>query len=501
MAILAKLRDYLQLIRPDLVIQMTLSVGFWVFLYAYSLSLPAISAEVKIPIREQSLSAQDCLDTFVLSETQLSLSLNPSTGELRGDYQTILTNTSQEPLKQVCFVLNSGLKLTQMTISGVQEVLKEPAEGDAPLAYRLMPQTPFAPQSSHHLSLAYTGKVQAKSKFGHILPQDVFLTAQTFFYPRFEKALERFCPLQVKVKLPEAFVPVLSGARHVQIQSTAPTGEKTYQIGLESLCGLGNEQGFDLAAHDFQVFEAPNLKFYSARKKALNKTFFQPLTAEIQAILDVLAGQFGPHHEAPFQIVETLREDLGGMAKGNTIFLSDKYFGSPDSVAPQQYAYFKQQKGLAEIDNEFRFYRQAVLAHEGAHLFFNLYYDYDQPWFAEGLPEFASLAVLKDLNEPAVVTRKLNEYCQVWKRNTQRPLPALNQARLSEQAGYLVNYYGTPLALWKMSLSRPDFWLQWKKWLSLRDKALSYAQFSEYFKLSSAERALFELAFMPQYCQ
>jgi len=455
---------------------------------------PAI-AQMPIPIQEQSLAEGECSQGIELNQARLLLELDPQNGKLQGRYTATLQNPFSQPLAQACFVLNPGLKVERIEMSGLNSILKEPIDGDNPLAYRLIPQQPIAPGASQQLSMNFSGQIQSQAKFGRIQPDDVFLTAQSFYYPRFERAHRRYCPLDVHVKLPQGYLPVLSGT----LQTPILSGE-THQSNLETVCGFKNEHGFDLAAARYAVGGSGNIRVYHRPGKQMPAAELKTIAQELSETLAALKTQFGPHTASSFSLVETNREDLGGMGKANTVFLSDKYFGRPETAAPQQYVHFKQKfKDEAQVAEELAFYRRTVIAHEAAHLFVNHFYDYDKPWFAEGLPEFASLGVLETLGRKAYLERKLVDYRRLWQQIPNRPLPALNQAGLNSQLGYLANYQGTPLALWGLWQARGEgFWPSWKAWLAQRDRPLNYAGFKAHFKLNEAESARFEKGFEPE---
>lgn len=457
---------------------------------------PALAASEgtvpQVPIRDMDMQAGECEESIELHQPQLSLHVEPATGMLTGDFQVTLVNPYTRPLSQACFVLNTGLTVENLEFEGLRELRREPPDREMPLAYRLIPEMPFAPGSRHLLQLRYWGKIAAQPKFGRIAPDNVFLTSQTFFYPRFERAYRRYCPMQVQAVLPEGYLPVLSGDR--QMKQDGPI----YAAEIETVCGLRNEQGFDLAAARYKVFETEKLHIYHHPDK-LRPEQLQQLANEQLALIQTLGEQFGPHGIGRYQLVETNREDLGGMAKANTVFLSNKHFGDPKTVAPAQFDHFsKLPGGVAGVPAEFAFYRRGVLAHESAHLYVNHYYDLDKPWMTEGLPEFASLRALAAIGDKAGHDRKLADYRKTWAQIPNRPLPALNEARLEGQLHYLANYQGTPLLLWAMSQTRPDFWPRWRDWFADRSKPLSYEGFKSHFKLTPAEAARFETAFEPE---
>ncbi|PIQ23635.1 hypothetical protein COW36_07915 [bacterium (Candidatus Blackallbacteria) CG17_big_fil_post_rev_8_21_14_2_50_48_46] len=457
---------------------------------------PMISqANATVPITEAVMAEGECSQGIELLDAQLILDVDPDKGRLKGRYTAVLKNPFAKPLAQACFVLNPGLKIDRIEIKGLKSLLKEPTQGASPLAYRLIPQQPFASDSSQQLSLQFSGPIIAQPKFGRILPDDVFLSSQSFFYPRFDRAQNRYCPLNLQIKVPQGYLPVPSGAKQFPVLS----GD-TYHASIETACGFRNEQGFDLASARYAVNETGPLRIYHRLGKQVSKAELVTMSAEFKDMFKALGDQFGPHTATHFNLVETNREDLGGMGKVNTVFLSDKYFGQAEKVAPAQYSFFKQQFGDPDrITKEFAFYRRTVLAHECAHLFINHFYDYDKPWFAEGLPEFTSLEALLATGHKSDVERKLAEYHQIWRQVPTRPLPAINQASLDSQLGYRVNYYGTPLALWVLRQNRRDtFNALWKAWLSDRNKALTYAYFKASFNLSPTESAYFEKAFEPK---
>lgn len=465
-----------------------------------ALGLPLIllavpEAQASVAIQEQALADGECSQGLELSDARLVLSLDPDSGKLQGIYTATLQNPFTKPVDHACFVLNPGIKLDSLELPGLRMVLKEPVQGDNPLAYRLQTEQAFAPGSSRQLSLSYSGQIQSPPKFGRIKADDIFLTAQSFFYPRFERAYRRYCPLDTLVRLPQGYLPVLSGAKHVPQLSGRGFGSS-----LETVCGFKNEHGFDLAAARYTVTQSDNLNIYHRPGKQLTESDLKGMAQELRETLSALGTQFGPHTASQFSLVESNREDLGGMGKTNTIFLSDKYFGKPETFAAGQFGYFKQLlKDDARVAEEFAFYRRTVMAHEGAHLFVNYFYDYDKPWFAEGLPEFASLGVLQTLGRKADLDRKLAEYRRIWQQVGKQPLPALNQAGLNSQLGYLANYQGTPLALWSLWQSRGEaFWPSWQQWLAARDKPLSYEGFKTHFQLTEAESSRFEKAFEPE---
>jgi len=460
-----------------------------------SMPLAPAFAQTPVPIQEQPLAEAECSQGLDLNQAQLVLSLDPESGKLQGRYTATLQNPANKPVAQACFALNPGLQIDSLELPGLRQILKEPADGNNPLAYRLIPHQPMAPGASQHLNLSFSGQIQSQAKFGRIQPDDVFLTAQSFYYPRFERAQRRDCQLDVQVRLPQGYLPVLSGTQAASVLSNG-----AHQAQLQTVCGFKNEQGFDLAAARYAVSESGNIRVYHRPAKQMSAAQLQTITQELSSALTALSSQFGQHTSGSFSLVETTREDLGGMGKANTVFLSDKYFGQPETVAPNQYDYFKQQlQDEARVTEEFSFYRRTVIAHEAAHLFVNYFYDYNLPWFAEGLPEFASLGALNTLGHKADLNRKLAEYRRIWQQIPNRPLPALNQASLGSQLGYLANYHGTPLALWSLWQARGEsFWPTWKTWLAQRDKPLNYEGFKAHFKLSETESAIFEQGFEPE---
>ncbi len=461
------------------------------------LSLPfPLPAQAQNPLapKEQALAAGECQQGLELYKTRLNLEINPQTGQLQGTFSAELQNPYSKPITQSCLVLNAGLEIKSLSLPGLKQILKEPAQADTPVAYRLIANKPLAPGARQKLSLSYTGKIQGPPKFGRIQPEDVFLTAQSFFYPRFEKAWKRYCELDVQVTLPKGYLPVLSGALE-----PPRLNQGVYLAPLDTNCGFQSDHGFDLAAAPFQTHDQGAVRIYYRQNKSLSPAELQTLHQEFSATLEALNKQFGSHAATQFNLVENKREDLGGMAKVNTIFLSDKYFGKPATVAPNQYSYFKQVlKDESRVASEFDYYRRTVIAHEGAHLFVNYFFDYDKPWVAEGLPEFVSLGVLASQGNKTDLERKLAEYRRIWQQIPNRPLPALNQATLDTQIGSLSNYNGTPLALWNIWQARGDgFWPLWQSWLADHKKPLLYQSFKAHFQLSPSESAQFETGFDP----
>lgn len=299
------------------------------------------------------------------------------------------------------------------------------------------------------------------------------------------------------MKLPPGYLPVASGLR--QKPQNSPTG---FVLSPEGLCGLRNEDGIDLIAAPFQVRENAWLRLYerpTTTDSALSPERFKQLSGEFASLLTALEKQFGEHDFVNFQVVAVPRDDLGGMAKHNTVFLSDKYFGEPAEVAPQAWAYFRQHTGSdGGAEAEFNFYRRTVLAHESAHLFLNRF-DGDSPWMAEGLAEFTGVASLLISEQTEVAQRRLAEHRASWQPTPPQTLPGLNQAALNSADGYRVNYQGTPLVLWELAQRRGDaFWPIWRDWLSDRSQTqLRYADFQTRFQLSTSESAWFEQAFAP----
>lgn len=443
---------------------------------------------------EKPLADGECAQALELDWTALEMGLDPNQGQISGEFQTVVQNFSQRPVAQICFALNPGLKIHKLELKGLDSAAKTPPDGTAPLIYRLKLKQPLAPHVTEHLKLSYRGPIQSAPKFGRVRPDDVFLTAQTSFYPRFERASQRRCPMELLLHVPKEYLAVASGSMAEQKNGELHTA-------LESICGTQNDFGFDLSAARYEYTVIPPVRiFHRGRADARQ---IQEMGFRFKSLLQALEKQFGTHSFARFNLVETNREDLGGMAKTNTVFLSDKYFGSPEKVAPAQFAYFKQLLGdAAQVGAEFGFYQRSVMAHEMAHLFVNYFYDYDQPWAAEGLPEFAGLTALASTGPRADVERKLKAYRQVWEQTRQQmpkqALPALNQAQLDDPLGYSVNYQGTPLVLYNLSQSHGEsFWKNWRGWLGDRQHGLLYQNLKSRLQLSPAEAAQFETAFDP----
>lgn len=359
-------------------------------------------------IFERPFTASDCLQSVDLSETRLQLQIDPETGRLNGSYSSLLYNRSAQALNAPCFVLNSGLELESVAQPALESLHRETRQGNNPLLYRAQLKRPLAPGASLRLQLHYGGSIQATPKFGRIQPQDVLLTAQSFFYPRFERGTQRMCPLALTVNLPKTYLPVASGTR--QKPQTSPAG---FVLSPEGLCGLRNEDGIDLIAAPFQLRENAWLRLYerpATPVQALSPQRFARLSGEFASLLSALEKQFGEHDFVSFQLVATPRDDLGGMAKHNTVFLSEKHFGEPAEVTPQAWAHFTQKTGSeSAAEAEFDFYRRTVLAHESAHLFLNRL-DGDSPWMAEGLAEFTGLASLLISEQAPVAQRRLAEH-------------------------------------------------------------------------------------------
>lgn len=465
-----------------------------------SLACAALALWLPSPVQaapdfaEKPLADGECAQAVDLDWTALEMGFDPDQGLIDGEFQTVVQNLSHQPVAQICFALNPGLKIRKLALKGLDSAAKTPPEGASPLVYRLKLKPPLAPHLTQQLKLSYSGPIQSAPKFGRIRPDDVFLTAQTGFYPRFERASQRRCPMELLLHVPKDYRAVASGSMAEQKNGEIHTA-------LESICGTQNDFGFDLSAARYAYTVIPPVRiFHRGRADAKQ---LQEMGFRFKSLLQALEKQFGTHSFARFNLVETHREDLGGMAKTNTVFLSDKYFGPPDKVAPAQFAYFKQLLGdAAQAGAEFGFYQRSVMAHEMAHLFVNYFYDYDQPWAAEGLPEFAGLTALASLGQRADAERKLKAYRQVWEQTRQQmpqqSLPPLNQARLDDPLGYLVNYQGTPLLLYSLSQSHGEsFWKTWRGWLADRQHPLLYQNLKSWLKLTPAEAAQFETAFDP----
>ncbi|MGV3524081.1 MAG: hypothetical protein ACO1RX_07650 [Candidatus Sericytochromatia bacterium] len=461
----------------------------WLLLSGSAQSAPAL--------HERPFTASDCRQGVDLSETRLQLKIDPETGRLDGSYSSLLHNRSDQALSAPCFVLNPGLELQAIAQPLLESLEREPPQGNNPLLYRAQLKRPLAPGASLRLQLHYAGTLQATPKFGRIQPEDILLTAQSFFYPRFERGTQRACPVALTVSLPKAYLPVASGTR--QKAQTSPAG---FVLSPEGLCGLRNEDGIDLIAAPFQLRENAWLRLYerpATPDQALSSQRFARLSGEFASLLSALEKQFGEHDFVSFQLVATPRDDLGGMAKHNTVFLSEKHFGEPAKVAPQAWAYFTQRTGSeSAAEAEFDFYRRTVLAHESAHLFLNRL-DGDSPWMAKGLAEFTGVASLLISEQADVAQRRLAEHRGSWRNAQPEGLPALNDAQLNSESGYRVNYQGTPLVFWEMAQRRGDaFWPLWRDWLSERRSGpLRYTDFKAHFQLNARESAWFEQAFAP----
>jgi hypothetical protein len=453
----------------------------------FSEEIPTLS---KLQFLDRELNEKDTSSSCDLISGDISLEFNIEKESLSGKGNFIIENTNKNPISSTFFVLNSGLSINEISITGssISETIKEKITDNSPVGYVIYFDKPIKQNQKVNLGISYKGNLLSKYKFGRIKDNDIFLTSQTYFYPRFEKINTKFSKISLKVSVPNDYIPVTQSDKILN-------DNNLYSFEINNINGLKNDNGFSLAIAKYKLYKQMNLSIYY-KDETDSKLLKYISDFEVKS-LSTLEELFGKHDYKNFNIAEVNRDDLGGMASANTIFLSNKNFGDYINKSKSQYDYFKSlNKNDEEIKQEYLYYLRNVLAHESVHLFFNYFFSYDKPWFAEGFPEFISLKVLSQNIDKNDINRKLYEYDKNITSLKKDKLPSLNNAFLNTNEGYFINYWGTPLVFNKLVQKYPeDFDKNIKKFLNRNKSDLTYNYFKEVFNLDKTFLDVFEKEF------
>lgn len=455
----------------------------------------ATESSPEFSILSRDFNDNDYKEQFNLISGNLALEIMPDSGTLKGSADYLIENPENRPADKIFFGLNPGLEIKKAVISNdfIKSINRENINGDSPLGYLVYPQKAIPPKGQISLRIEFQGKIAANYKFGRIMENDIFLSSGSFFYPRFEINSLRKSQLNVSFTVPAGYIPVTQ-ADNLKAENL-PDGKVLFKGKVFNINGLNNDQGINLACAKYQKTGKENLEIYYLGKP--DPEFMDYMQNFEEKTIISLKRLFGSHDYHKFIIAEVARDDIGGMGSGNVIFLSDKNFGNHQVKSVNHYKYFKAKlHDEILVKNEFRYYLRNVLAHESVHLFFNYFYTYNKPWFAEGFPEFLSLLALEEAGDKGDINRKLSEYRQALKVvKNNNPIP-LNKAELNDPTGYLLNYWGTPLVLYRVRKERgEDFGHQLFKALEKKPGSITYEEIVKTFDLSLEEKNNFEKGF------
>lgn len=447
---------------------------------------------------ERELNETDFVEKIDLISGDINIEFFTDQEKIVASTNLVLKNSTNKEISKVFFILNSGLNIENIEInnSKIKEVIKEKSNETDPLGYVIFLENPLLPNKSVNLKINYSGKIFSKYKFGRIKENDIFLTSQTFFYPRFEKSQKVMSNISLNVTVPNEYT-VISQSEDFNLKKQG--NKLIFSSNINNLNGLNNDNGINLASAKYNVYKSNNISIYYRDKT--DKSLLEYMTKFETSAISSLTNIFGKHDYKKFNIVEVNREDLGGMATSNTIFISDKNFGDYKNKSKLHYEYFKKQNNNDEnkVNDDFKYYLRNTLAHESSHLFFNYFYTYDSPWFGEGFPEFISLKILDDFGVNNDLKRKIEDYEKSINSLKDNVLPPLNEAFLNSSAGYILNYYGTPLTIYKIWESQGNnFWTKLNSLLKddfYLGKTITYNDFKNKFELQNDITSIFEKEF------
>lgn len=343
--------------------------------------------QLSFPIIERELNESDFSEKTDILAGSLNLEIQPENNSLKGEIKYLLKNTAHSGLNKILFVLNSGLKINKINLEGaeIKELIKEKTSEGEPVAYVIYLNKPGTINQNIKMEIEYQGSIISNYKFGRILDNDVFLSSKSFFYPRLEKLEQKTSDFELKISVPDNYT-VISQSDNFHKENK--NGKKIFRSKLKHYNGIDNENGLYLSAARYKEYKKENINIFYLESDNQQLEYIADFEKKS---LKSLSEVFGKHKSQRFNIVQVNRDDLGGMATVNTIFLSGKHFLI--SKNDPQYTYFKKAfEDEKKIMDEYRYYLRNVLAHESVHLFFNNVYDYDKAWFIGG--RFSELRLL-----------------------------------------------------------------------------------------------------------
>ncbi|MFN4152984.1 MAG: hypothetical protein ACK4IX_18715, partial [Candidatus Sericytochromatia bacterium] len=220
----------------------------------FSEEIPTLS---KLNLFERELNEKDTSSSCDIIYGDISLDFNIEKEFLSGKANFVIENTNKTPISSTFFVLNSGLSINELSITGasISETIKEKTTDDSPVGYVIYFDKPIKQNQKVNLGISYKGNIISKYKFGRIKDNDIFLTSQTYFYPRFEKVNTKFSKINLKVSTPKDYIPV------TQSDKTS-NDNNLYSFEINNLNGLKNDNGFNLAIAKYNLYKKDNLSIY-----------------------------------------------------------------------------------------------------------------------------------------------------------------------------------------------------------------------------------------------
>jgi hypothetical protein len=124
----------------------------------FSEEIPTLS---KLQFLERELNEKDTSSSCDLISGDISLEFNIEKESLSGKGNFIIENTNKNPISSTFFVLNSGLSINEISITGssISETIKEKITDNSPVGYVIYFDKPIKQNQKVNLGISYKGNI------------------------------------------------------------------------------------------------------------------------------------------------------------------------------------------------------------------------------------------------------------------------------------------------------------------------------------------------------